>query len=201
MKKQAFVLVLALLCGTAAHAQNFVGDEYALEYESPARYRPTPNSVEEVAFYYNKFADTRYDMTGDGIPEVVMTIQDEQGDDVEMVVFDMISRTQIWSWKVEEAEAFFIGRWGSRFLGFVNIDGVVGPREPLFIQPNAGGTDFKLIILDLVTKTPEFVLERVARAIVGDWDGDGFDELLVGNLDTETVQIWGNAGSNGQGSH
>lgn len=198
MRKLIVLLLFSTLGSTAAHAQNN-SEGYDLLFETPPKYRLITN-LKDLA---GEMAEvTGYsDMTGDGVDDLVTWRVDDDGIPIELVVFDMVTRTRIWNWTADEAEPF-VGNTFPEFIGFFDIDHDGPPLEPLFIFSGDGvpPPEVRLMILDPVAKTPEFDLlikvyvAGVIGVLVGDFNGDGFDELGVANSDTDTFQIWGNDG-------
>ncbi|MFQ5569886.1 MAG: hypothetical protein ACE5G0_09440 [Rhodothermales bacterium] len=190
MKKQAFVLVLALLCGTAAHAQN----NLTLEFESAPGQFPLgilfdPADPQRILFGGD--GHDQFDLDGNGIPELVLLRDNEQGTPAEFVVLDMTSRTPIWTWELDEGEALFLDHASNRFRGFYTIYPDEFGRVAVF-----GGAG--VLVVSPVARDPQidevvFSLDPNLYRLVGiaDIDRDDLDEIIVGNVQTRTTQVWG----------
>ena len=96
-------------------------------------------------------------------------------------VIDLTTRDALWTFDVQALAAA-----GFRFKGFFDID-ADAVREPAFFSRDASA----FTIIDPQTNTPELDITGVARALVADIDSDGQLELIVGNRDTQTVQVYG----------
>lgn len=176
--KSIGLLLLISALGLPAHAQNLL-----LEHESLPRHRLAMKGPDLVGVSERH----RFDLTGDGIPDVVMTRTDEQGAPVEILVIDMASRTPIWSMSYQALTTTLGGDDRIAFLGFFDFDGS-GTKKAVFRSRDA-----LAIIGILVGKhsaAGPFVL-IASSAIVLDIDGDSLPEIILQNPDTKTVQVWG----------
>ena len=167
MKQTITILLFTCLC-TPALAQNYV-----IEYESPPGFR--------LALQIEPFDTDRLDFNGDGIAELTLLRVDTLENPTEMDVIDIATRTSLWTFDVQALAAD-----GFRFKGFFDLD-ADAVREPAFFSRDVSA----YTIIDPLTNTPELEVTGVARATVSDIDGDGRNELIVGNRDTRTVQVYG----------
>ena len=166
-KQTVTILLFTCLCGSAL-AQNYV-----IEYESAPGFR--------LGVRIEPFDRDRRDFNGDGIAELTLLQVDEQGNAVAMNVIEVKTGATLWTFDVQALVAA-----GFRFKGFFDID-ADGVREPAFFSRDAS----TYIIIDPLTNTAELEITGVARASVADVDKDGQNELIVGNRDTRTVQVYG----------
>ena len=167
MKKTITILLFTCLCSPAL-AQNYV-----IEYESTPGFR--------LGLQIEPFDTNRLDFNGDGTAELTLLRVDEQDNPVEMDVIEVATGATLWTFDVQALAAD-----GFRFKGFFDLD-ADNVREPAFFSKDAAA----YTIIDPLTNTAELEVTGVARATVADIDGDGRNELIVGNRDTRTVQVYG----------
>ncbi len=174
-QKTALLLVFAFLCGTAAQAQN-----YMLEYESSTHHlvKQNPDGIKN---YWQRQYSGRLDMNADGVNDLVTIHEDPQGTPVEIVVFDMVAREQIWNWADDNGVP-------AEFMGFADIDGDGGLREPVFIFGGEGMDT--LMIINPDSKTAELGIIGILVALIEDIDNDGLLELIINTVDGGT-EVWG----------
>ncbi len=180
MKKTAIFLLLALL-GSTAHAQN-----YTMEFESGPDFR-LPAMLDSAMPSFR----VRFDLNGDGRPEIVLQRVDDEGNPVELFVVDPedldIEAEVIWTLSFRDITAGLGSVVG--LMGFfdINADGI---KEAIFRRPGA----LAVIAADLRPQkhsaNDPFVLPA-ERAAVLDIDNDGFLEVIIQNSETGTVQVWG----------
>ena len=106
-----------------------------------------------------------------------------------MVVFDMVAGEQIWRWADDNGVP-------AEFMGFADIDGDGGLREPVFIF-GGWGMD-TLMIINPDTKTAELGIIGILVAFIEDIDNDGLLELIINKVEGGT-EVWG-AGDTGRSS-
>ncbi len=181
MKKTAIFLLLALL-GSTAYAQN-----YMMEFESGPGFRLPAMLDSAMPSFSNRF-----DLNGDGRPDLVLQHVDDEGNPVDLFVVDPedldIQAEVIWTRSFQDITAG-LGSNVVRLMGFfdLNADRI---KEAIFRSPGA----LAIVQADFTnakhsTDDPFVLLaERVA---VLDIDGDGFLEIIVQNPETQTVQVYG----------
>ncbi len=188
MKKTAILLLLALL-GSTAHAQN-----YTMEFESGPDFR-LPAMLDSAMPSFR----VRFDLNGDGRPEIVLQRVDDEGNPVELFVVDPedldIEAGVIWTLAFKDLSVG-LGSGVVSLMGFfdINADGV---KAAIFRSPGALAliaADFRPIG-DKHSADDPFVLPAEQAAVL-DIDNDGFLELIIQNPETNTVQVWG-GGSTG----
>ncbi len=167
MKKTITILLFTCLCSPAL-AQNYV-----IEYESQPGFR--------LGLQIEPFDTDRRDFNGDGTAELTLLRVDTLDNPTEMDVIDISTGMSLWTFDVQALTAA-----GFRFKGFFDLD-ADAVREPAFFSKDASA----FTIIDPQTNTAELEVTGVARATIADIDGDGRNELIVGNRDTQTVQVYG----------
>ncbi len=185
MKKTAILLLLALL-GSTAHAQN-----YMMEFESGPGFR-LPDLLESAKM---SFRD-RFDLNGDGYPEIVLQRVDDEGNPVELFVVDPedldIEAGVIWTLSFEDiTRSLGLGVVG--LMGFFDIN-ADNAKEAVFRSRDS----LAIFTVDLAggkhSADEPFVLPA-RRAAVLDLDGDGLLEVIIQNSETQSVQVWGSSGA------
>ncbi len=174
MIKLTPILFLSVLCGTS------YGQSFVLEYETSTEHRiavALPNGIKN---YWQRSYSGRLDMNADGISDIVMVKESAQGIPIEMNVFDMATREQIWHWADDNGVP-------AVFLGFANFDGD-GLREPVFVIDGEGHD--QVTILEPRGNSVAFERSGVSIALVADYDGDGLHELILNMVEGGT-EVWG----------
>ncbi|MFQ5570720.1 MAG: hypothetical protein ACE5G0_13635 [Rhodothermales bacterium] len=191
-RKTALLFVFALLSGTAAQAQGYVLESEFATQQNIVLATDRPLGIKN---YWQRQYSGHLDMNADGIDDLVIIHEDQQGTPVEMVVVDMVTREQIWSWADDNGVPV------DKFMGFADIDGDLDLKEPVFILGGDGihSDTHTLMIINPDTKTAEFEIIGILVALIEDLDDDGLHELvvMVDVGDVLFLQTWG-AGEAGQ---
>ena len=189
MKKTLFTFLFALLFYAQANAQS---NDLALLYQSPEGTRPAAG-LQSAQGGMSGFSD-RLDFDGDGIPDLIMTREDEQGNLQHILVIN--AQTQQVLWEVRDVQ---------RTLGFVDpdmgdiftFDDVVGDDAPeaIFTSEHdvrlydpSNNTLVWSVTADDDWTFPEGIKVRLLAAI--DFTGDDKKELLIFLPDTKELQVW-----------
>ncbi len=168
-KKTALFFFFGLLCCAQAVAQSH--DDLAVLYESPPGVRP-------LGFRGQWSLELRpLDADGDGVDDLIMVEEDEQGNPVAIVAIDVATGEQIVRVHVpEEFPVLFRG------FGFF-----VPSRFPVAVFGDVG-----VVLVDPATNEHVFTLDPMNRlAGVADMNDDGLANLIIRNEQAQTVQIWG----------
>jgi hypothetical protein len=171
----AFLSLCALIAPVRA--------EYIKEWESP----DSLGFVTDASRF--TFGNDRYDMDGDGTPELVLSLDRYQSPQVDprytYRVYSTSNYSLLWSYTPE----FPSNR--SQFFGFYDIDGD-GVREAVF---DDGGQQGGIRCVDWGTDVVELALDYGYINAIFDIDNDGNDELIVAVRDqiteVEHVEVWG----------
>lgn len=171
-----FLLLLGLLCATTAVAQ-----VPELEYESP------PNRRLAFSDVLVSSLRERFDLTGDGIPELPLLHEDDQGNPDTFFAFDPTTHEAAFSLNFEEIKIALDGQHPTRFLGFFSFYDDEN-KAAVFRGENQLG-----IIAILIGKQGAATSATLPaeQALLLDIDDDGLVEAIVRNPETGTVQIWG----------
>ncbi len=189
MKKTLLTFLFALLFYAQANAQS---NDLALLYKSPEGTRPAAG-LQSAQGGMSGFSD-RLDFDGDGIPDLIMTREDEQGNLQHILVIN--AQTQQVLWEVRDVQ---------RTLGFVDpdmgdiftFDDVVGDDAPeaIFTSEHdvrlydpSNNTLVWSVTADDDWTFPEGIKVRLLAAI--DFTGDDKKELLIFLPDTKELQVW-----------
>ncbi len=168
-KKTALFFFFGLLCCAQAVAQSH--DDLAVIFESQPRVRPLGFRGEWSLELH------RFDANGDGVDDLITVEEDEQGNPVAIVAFDVMTGEQIVSVHVPE-------EFPVLFRGF----GVFVPSD----FPVAVFGDVGVVLVDPATNEHVFTLDPTNRlAGVADMNNDGLANLIIRNEQTQTVEVWG----------
>lgn len=129
----------------------------------------------------------RFDYNGDGVRDLSLVQGD--GSNATLLVRDMTINEVIAHRPLADAEQA-MGSQNLRFLGYYDPDGN-GQKEAAFFDRDARVLGL-LGMLEGGKKQAQAAFVVPARSIaIMDLDGDGATELIVGNPQTETVQVYG----------
>jgi hypothetical protein len=134
----------------------------------------------------------RFDYNGDGVRDLSLIRGDSPEDT--LLVMDLTIREVIAHWSIADVEALVPSATVDfRFIGYFDVDGN-GEKEAAFYDPDVRVLALTAQIdgrsLSKQHTQTSFVVPAQAFAMM-DLDGDGRAELIVGNPDTETVQVYG----------
>lgn len=202
--RRAMLLLAVLATSAQLHAQEFVK-----KYTSPQGL---------YWWHANVVGDwqDRADANGDGTPEVILQAVDEEGHLSRLLVTSLakscdevacsVSAITIWDYERNDLEAMSLES-ATHFLGFLSASEASSQRLPaIFLEVD--GTENpaigKLHVVDLATKSSLFVFPSAAldaaskaeaagrvRFAILDVDGDHLEDLVIGDPQTRTVQVWG----------
>ncbi len=122
-------------------------------------------------------ANSKFDMNGDGHPEIVMFVENDQNEILGLEVLNAKSKTKIWSFQFPTSH---LTELQSQFHGFFDVNGD-GETELLFGKNTVVTLDQEVHTID-----PNFEL-----LMIRDIDADGFPDLLGKGLADTTVQVFG----------
>jgi transposase len=167
---------------TIALVHSSVSTGYVKEWESPDRL----GFITDASRF--TFGNDRYDMDGDGIPELVLSQDRYQPPQVDprysYRVYSTSTYALVWSYT-----PIFSSK-DSEFFGFYNIDGD-GLREAVFDDNGQLGG---VMCVDWESDTVELELAYGYVNAVMDIDIDGYNELIVSCRDeiteVEHVEVW-----------
>ncbi len=175
MKRTLFLLLTLLLCG-AAQAQS--NDSLVVLFLSEPGLRP-------AGLVLGDGNAARWDASGDGRPDLVMTREDAAGNLRDILIVNPASLDTLW--RVQDVPTtlglanIFVQLWG---FADANAD---GKREAIFT------TDTEVRAYDLNPNELSYMMgwTYVVRFLgAADLTGDGFEELIIFLPDTRQVQVW-----------
>ncbi len=180
MKTTFFFLFLALLFCTPANAQLNFGTIYVS--------RPGTRPAGIFSDGFESGATSFSDFDGDGMPELILTSEDNNGILKDIRVVDVASGTTLWEVQEVHGGAFedITHSVGLGFIGFTNTMGS-GVRHALF----ASEENEVVVLINPSDNSVSF--RTVAPSIlqgVTDLTRDGYDELLIFRSDTQQTEVW-----------
>ncbi len=121
-------------------------------------------------------AQSRSDLNGDGIPEIVVFVEDDEGNTLGMVVFNAATQNVAWEFPFPEAH---LEELRGAFHGFFDVD-ADGVPEAYFGNRTVVTRE----------KTVHEIAPGFEIVSFLDLNGDDFPEVLGRNRQDSTVQIW-----------
>ena len=184
--KKRLLLILTLFLGGTVHAQE---NQLQLIYETP---EDVPVAGILTATMYGNTFDDLDDANGDGVPDLIMTTEDDNGDLQDLLVVQVnVAGLDIVIYEVQDVPQT-LGLKGPElgFIGFANVFGG-DVRHAIFVG-NLGVSlidlrDNSLAWAQSIIIPSEFPVLLLA---VTDQTGDGFEELIFFLSDTKQVEVW-----------
>lgn len=180
--KKSMVLILTLFLGSTAHAQEnqlrvIFETEPGLQLVSMSQDTLRPTILG---------GDTLDDADGDGIPDLIMTTKDAQGNLQDLLVVAVNEARPREIWRVDNVPATLgLEDPGLAFVGFANpFGGEV--RHGIFVSDRTYLIDPRDNSLSWADDNGVPV---VLRAVL-DLTKDGYEDIIIYLLDTEQVQVW-----------
>ena len=179
MKKTATLLLLALLFCTPANAQVNFGTIYV------SKPGARPAGIFTDGFESGDISFSDFD--GDGMAELILTSEDNDGILKDIRVVDLASGTTLWEvLDVHGAFEDITRSLGLGFIGFTNTLGN-GVRHAIFaseenevvvlINPSDNSVSFRTLAPSILQGVTEMTR-------------DGYDELLIFRPDTQQTEVW-----------
>ncbi len=182
MKTTVSIPILLLLL-VAPGASSALAQVPVLEFESPVGFGLGFKGTDEEL----QALRDRFDLTGDGIPEVLALLEDDQGNPETYAAYDLTTRDLAASLPYGDVVAALDGQDPTRFLGFFSFY-EKGNKAAGFRADGVLGIIAILIGKQGATTTTTLAADQVFLA---DIDGDELVEAVVRNPETKTVQVWG----------
>ena len=183
--KKSMLLLLTLFLGGTVYAQE---NELQSIYVSP---EDMPVAGILTAAIYGNTLDDLDDADGDGVSDLIMITEDDNGDLQDLLVVQVNeARPRGVIWEVEDVQAT-LGIKGPdlSFIGFSNVFGG-DVRHAIFVG-NLGVSLFdphtNLLAWEHVHVPEQF---PVLLQAVTDVTGDGLEDLILFLPDTEQVEVW-----------
>ncbi len=179
MKRTLLLLLTMLLC-TSALAQT---NNLEVLWESEPGFRPAGLVLGDGNTLGNV---TRWDATGDGKPDLIMTREDEEGNLRDLLIRDGATNEPFW--RVEDVSTTLgLGNIFVQLWGFADVNGD-GEQEALFT------TETELYAFNPSSNESAFTLSRGGRGLqfLGaiDLTGDSHEEIVANPLDAGVVIVW-----------
>ncbi len=192
MKKTFFFLLLALLFCTPANAQanpDSVGQPFRLIYQSEPGTRPA--SIFADGFESGDLS--RFDLNGDGKPDMVLIREDDDGNLKSLLVIDLSSsfaRDTLTFIQDVPQTLGLAEKDGMKFFGFADVDGddtneivFANGRDVWLVDPS----DHSLEWVYSVQVPAEFPV--LLRAVI-DITDDSFPDIILFLPQTKQVEVW-----------
>ena len=183
--KKSMLLLLTLFLGGTVYAQE---NELQSIYVSPED-MPVAGIL-TAAIYGNTFDDLD-DADADGVSDLIMTTEDENGDLQDLLVVQVTeARPRGVIWEVVDVQATLGLGDEAEFIGFANVFG--GDVHHAIFVGNLGVSLFDTNDNLLVWASSVFIPSDfpVLLQAVTDVTGDGFKDLIFFLPDTEQVEVW-----------
>lgn len=192
MKKTFFFLLLALFFCTQANAQanpDSVGQPFKLIYQSEPGTRPA--SIFADGFESGDLS--RFDLNGDGKPDMVLIREDDDGNLKSLLVIDLSSsfaRDTLTFIQDVPQTLGLAEKDGMKFFGFADVDGddtneivFANGRDVWLVDPS----DHSLEWVYSVQVPAEFPV--LLRAVI-DITDDSFPDIILFLPQTKQVEVW-----------
>ena len=192
MKKTFFFLLLALFFCTQANAQanpDSVGQPFRLIYQSEPGTRPA--SIFADGFESGDLS--RFDLNGDGKPDMVLIREDDDGNLKSLLVIDLSSsfaRDTLTFIQDVPQTLGLAEKDGMKFFGFADVDGddtneivFANGRDVWLVDPS----DHSLEWVYSVQVPAEFPV--LLRAVI-DITDDSFPDIILFLPQTKQVEVW-----------
>ena len=174
MKTTLLLLLTTLLCAPALAQSN----NLEMLWQSESGMNPSVTLIEFTDFV------SKFDATGDGKPDLVMTRDDEQGNLRDILVRDAATGETFWRVEDVAVTLGFPDIGTTKLWGFADVNGD-GEQEALFT------TETQVRAYDPSSNELSYMLGLTYGYLVAtDFNGDGHEELIIFLPDTRQVQIW-----------
>lgn len=191
MKKLATLFLLALFFSTPANAQFHVQriDTLLRVFVSEPGTRPA--FLDNVSSFFTDF-DHRFDATGDGEPELVLTNEDTEGNLLDLIVLDIKKSGVDTTIKILDVPQTLglAEPDGMEFFGFADVDGdetnevvFANGRDVWLVNPNDHSTEWAYSV-QIPSEFP------VHLHGITDFTDDRFPDLVLFLPQQKQVEVW-----------